>query len=152
MWDDGTGFGVEVVALMLPGVVVEVQSSAIFAGVFVSALFQQTMVKGCPVSDLMVQSSHSAEEFCVGWEGWLEGARSAQLKFDVEDAARVGVLRAERNGFLVLVEEDDFPCTRPWHRDGWVIEFSWFNYFGRMVYMDLFDERFFDSSGFLALT
>ena len=150
MWDDGTGFGVEVVALMFPGVVVEVQSSAIIARVFVSALFQQTMVEGCPVSDLMVQSSHSAEEFCVGWEGWLEGARSAQLKFDVEDAARVGVLRAERNGFLVLVEEGDFPRTRPWHCDGWVIEFSWFNYFGRMVYMDLFDERFFDSSGFFS--
>jgi hypothetical protein len=63
----------------------------------------------------------------------------------------VGVLRAEQNGFLVLVEEGDFPRTGPWHHDGWVVEFSRYYYFGQMVYMDPFDERFYDSSGFLVL-
>jgi hypothetical protein len=86
-----------------------------------------------------------------GWEGWLKGARLAKLRFDAEDMVRVGVLRAEQNGFLVLVEEGDFPRTGPWHRDGWVVIFSRYYYFGRMVYMDPFDERFFDSSGFLVL-
>ncbi len=82
------------------------------------------MVEGRLVLDIMVGSFHLAEEFCAGWEGWLEGARSAQLRFDVEDMVRVGVLRAERNGFLFLAEEGDFPCTGPWHCDGWVVKFS----------------------------
>ncbi len=123
-----------------------------FARVFGSALFQQTMVEGRLVSDIMARSFSSAEEFCAGWEGWLEGVCSAQLRFDVEDVVCIGVLRAERNGFLDLAEEGDFPRTGPWHRNGWVVEFSRYYYFGRMVYMDPFDERFFDSSGFLALT
>ncbi len=58
-------------ALMFPGVVVEVWSSAFFARVSVSALFQQTMVEGPPVSDIMARSFCSTEEFCAGWEGWL---------------------------------------------------------------------------------
>jgi hypothetical protein len=136
--------------LMFPGVAVGVWSSAFFAGVFVSALFQQTMAEGHPISDIMAQSFCSAEEFRAGWEGWLEGARSAQLRFDVEEVVCVGVLCAERNGFLVLAEEGDFPHTGPWHRNGWVVEFSWYYYFGRMVYMDPFDERFFNSSGFFS--
>ena len=42
------------------------------------------------------------------------GACLAQLRFDVEDANCVGVLRAEQNGFLVLAEEHcDFLCTGP---------------------------------------
>ena len=73
------------------------------------------------------------EEFHAGWERWLGGARLAQLKFVVEDAARVGVLPVERNGILVLAEEGDFTCTGPWHCDGWVIKFSWYYYFGWMV-------------------
>ena len=91
-----------------------------------------------------------AEEFCAGWEGWLEGACSTLLRFVVEDMVHVGVLRAERNGFLVLAEEGDFPRTGPWHHDGWVVQYSRYYYFGRMVYMDPFDERFFDSSGFFS--
>ncbi len=132
-------------ALMFPGAVVEVRSSVFFAGVFFSALFQQTMAEGRPVSDIM--SFRLGEEFRTGWEGWLEGARSAQLRFDVEDSVCVGDLRAKRNGFLVLAEEGDFPRTGPWHRDGWAVKFSWYYYFDWMVYMDPFDERFFDSSG-----
>ena len=104
-----------------------------FAGVFVSALFQQTMVEGRPVLDIMVRSFCSVEEFCAGWEVWLEGAPLVQLRFDVEDVVHVGVLRAERNGFLVLAEKGDFPRTGPWHRDGWVVEFSWYYFFGWMV-------------------
>ncbi len=46
-------------------------------------------------------------------EGWFEGACLAQLRSDVEDAVCIGVLRVERNGFLVLVEEGDFPRTGP---------------------------------------
>jgi hypothetical protein len=111
-------------ALMFPGVVVEVRKFAFFTGVFVSALFQQTIAEGRPVLDIMARSFCLVEKFHAGWEGWLEGAHLAQLRFDVEDAVRVGVLRAERNGFLVLVEEGDFPCTGPWHCDGWVVEFS----------------------------
>ena len=101
--------------------VVEVWSSSFFAIVFVSA-FLATMVEGRPISDLMARSFCSAEEFRAGWEGWLEGARLAQLGFDVEDAVRVGVLHAEWNGFLVLADEGDFPCTGHWHHEGWVIE------------------------------
>ena len=101
------------------------------------------MAEGRRVLDVMARSYRSAEEFRAGWEGWLEGARLAQLRFDAEDDVRVGVLRAERNGFLVLAEEGDFPRTGPWHRNGWVMEFSRYYYFGRMVYMDPFDERFF---------
>ncbi len=82
------------------------------------------MAEGRPISDIMTRSFRSAEEFRAGWEGWLEGARLAQLRFDVEDMVCVGVLRAERNGFLVLAEEGEFPCTGPWHRNGWVVEFS----------------------------
>ncbi len=52
------------------------------------------MAEGGPISDIMARSFCSAEEFCAGWEGWLEGAHSAQLRFDVEDMVRVGVLRA----------------------------------------------------------
>ena len=63
-------------------------------------LFYQAMAEGCPVSDIKERSFCSAEEFCAGWEGWLEGAHSAQLRFDAEDMVCVGVLRAERNGFL----------------------------------------------------
>jgi hypothetical protein len=108
------------------------------------------MAEGRRVSDIMARSYCLAEEFRAGWEGWLEGACSVQLRFDAEDMVRVGVLRAERNGFLVLAEEGDSPRTGPWHRNGWVIEFSRYYYFGQMVYMDPFDERFFDSSGFFS--
>jgi hypothetical protein len=69
---------------------------------------------------------------------------------DQTQSVRVGVFCAEWNGFLVLVEEGDFSRTRPWHRDGWVVEFSWYYYFGQMVYMDPFDERLFDSLGFFS--
>ncbi len=72
----------------------------------------------------MAWSFRSAEEFCAGWEVWLEGACSAQLKFEAKDANCVAVLRAEQNVFLVLVEEGDFQRTGPWHCDGWVDEFS----------------------------
>jgi hypothetical protein len=57
----------------------------------------------------------SAAEFHVGWEGWLEGARLAQLASNEDDAICVAVLRAGQNGFLVLAEEGDFPrtCSKP---------------------------------------
>jgi hypothetical protein len=87
-------------------------------------LFSATVVEGRPVLDRMAGSCCSGEEFCAGWEGCLEGACSAQLRFDVDDAVCVGVLRTERNGFLVLVEEGDFSCTGPWHLNGWMIAFS----------------------------
>ena len=90
----------------------------------------------------------SAAEFRAGWEGWLEGARLAQLASNEDDAIRVAVLRAGQNGFLVLAEEGDFSHTGPWHRDGWVDDYSHYYYFGCLVYMDPFDERFFDSLGF----
>ncbi len=63
----------------------------------------------------------SAAEFHAGWEGWLEGAHLAQLASDEDNAIRVAVLCTGRNGFLVLVEEGDFPRMGPWHRDGWVM-------------------------------
>ncbi len=40
-------------------------------------------VEGHPILDRMVRSFHSTEEFCAGWEGWLEGACSAKVKFEV---------------------------------------------------------------------
>ena len=116
MWDAGTGFRVEVVALMFPGGSVRwwLKFGALFFLLeFLLVLFSATMVEGRPVSDLMVRSFCLAEEFRAGWEGWLEGARLAQLKFGVEDAVCGGVLCAERTGFLVLAEEGDFPCTGP---------------------------------------
>ncbi len=91
-----------------------------------------------------------AAEFRAGWEGWLEGARLAQLASNEKDAVRVAVLHAGRNGFLVVAEEGDFPCTRPWHCNGWVDNYSRYYYFGCLVYMDPFNERFFDSSGFFS--
>jgi hypothetical protein len=36
----------------------------------------------------------SAAEFRAGWEGWLEGARLAQLASNEDDAIRIAVLRA----------------------------------------------------------
>ncbi len=93
----------------------------------------------------------SAAEFRTGWEGWLEGAYLAQLASDEDDAIRVAVLRVGQNRFLVLAEEGDFPRTGPWHCDGWVDDYSHYYYFGCLVYMDPFDERFFNSSGFLVL-
>ncbi len=86
-------------------------------------------------------------EFHTGWKGWLDGARLAQLASDEDGAVRVAVLRAGQNGFLVVAEEGDFPCTGPWHHDGWVDNFLRYYYFGCLVYMDPFDERFFDSLG-----
>ena len=78
----------------------------------------------------MARSFCLGGEFCAGWERWLEGACLAQLRFNVEDAVCVGVLCAERNGFLVLAEKGDFPCTWLWHCDAWVIEFFQYYYFG----------------------
>jgi hypothetical protein len=98
-------------------------------------LFSATMVEGRPILNIMAQSFRLAEEFCAGWEGWLEGARSAQLRFNVEDAVCIGVLRVERNRFLVLAEEGDFPCTGPWHPNGWVVKYSQYYYFGWMVFI-----------------
>ena len=94
--------------------VVEVRSSA-FLLEFLLVLFlaTATMVEGHPILDLMVWSCCLVEGFCAGWEGWLEGACLAQRRSDVEDAVCIGVLRVERNGFLVLVEEGDFPRTGP---------------------------------------
>jgi hypothetical protein len=46
-------------------------------------------------------------EFRAGWEGWLEGARLAQLASNEDNAIYVAVLRARRNRFLVLAEEGD---------------------------------------------
>jgi hypothetical protein len=43
----------------------------------------------------------SAAEFRAGWEGWLEGARFAQLASNEDNAIRDAVLHAGRNGFLV---------------------------------------------------
>jgi hypothetical protein len=91
-----------------------------------------------------------AAEFRVGWERWLEGARLAQLTSDRDDAVHVSVLRAGRNGFLVVAEEGIFPCMGPWHCNGWVDNYWWYYYFGCLVYMDPFDKWFFDSSGFFS--
>jgi hypothetical protein len=52
--------------------------------------------------------------------------------------------------FLGLAEEGDFPHTGPWHCDGWVDHYSCYYYFGRLICMDPFDERFFNSSGFFS--
>jgi hypothetical protein len=103
------------------------------------------------VWDCAAQGPGLAMEFHVGWEGWLEGARLAQLASNEEDAVPVAVLCAGQNGFLVVAEEGNFPHTGPWHCDGWVDDYSRYYYFGRLVYMDPFDERFFDSLGFLVL-
>jgi hypothetical protein len=59
-----------------------------------------------------------ATEFRAGWEGWLEGALLAQLASDRDDAVRVAVLHAGKNGFVAVAEEGDFPCTGPWHCNG----------------------------------
>ncbi len=124
-----------------------------FVSVFLHTFFAMSVSSGGDGSVLECAAwggPGSAAEFRAGWEGWLEGARLAQLASDEEDAIRVAVLRAGRNGFMVLAEEGDFPRTRPWHRDGWVDDYSHYCYFGRLVYMDPFDERFFDSSGFFS--
>ncbi len=90
----------------------------------------------------------SAAEFQAWWEGWLECACLAQLASDENNAIRVAVLHAGQNGFLVLAEEGDFPRMGPWHRNGWVDDYSRYYYFSCLVYMDPFDERFFNSLGF----
>jgi hypothetical protein len=137
-------------ALMFPGLVIEVWSSALLLEFLLVLFFSRPWWRGVPFRISWCGVFCSVEEFCAGWEGWLEGAPSVQLRFDVEDVVHVGVLRAERNGFLVLAEEGDFPCTGPWHHNGWVVKFSWFYYFGRMVYMDPVNERFSNSSGFFS--
>jgi hypothetical protein len=63
----------------------------------------------------------------------------------VEDAVCVAVLHVGCDGFLVLVEGGYFLCTGPLHCDGWVDDFLRYYYFGCLVYMDPFDERFFNS-------
>ncbi len=100
------------------------------------------------VLECAAQGPGSAAEFRAGWEGWLKGARLAQLASNEDDAIHVAVLRAGRNGFLVLAEEGDFSRAGPWHHDGWVDDYSRYYYFGCLVYMDPFDKRFFNSSGF----
>ncbi len=97
-----------------------------------------------------MQGFGSAGEFRAGWEGWLEGACLAQLSSDREDAACVAVLPVGQNVFFVMAEEGGFNRMGPWHQDGWVNDFLWYYYFGRLVYMDPFDEQFFDSLGFLS--
>ncbi len=93
----------------------------------------------------------SAAEFRAGWEGWLEGAHLAQSASNRDGAVHVAVLRMGQNGFLVVAEEGDFPCTGPWHCDGWVDNYSRYYYFGCLIYMDPFDEWFLNSLGFLVL-
>jgi hypothetical protein len=92
----------------------------------------------------------SAAEFRAGWEGWLEGPHSAQSASNRDGAVHVAVLRVGQNGFLVVAEEGDFPCTGPWHCDGWVDNYSRYYYFGRLIYMDPFDEWFLNSLGFFS--
>jgi hypothetical protein len=92
-------------------------------------------------SGCVVQGSRSVGEFCAGQEAWLEGACLAHFLFEAEDTVSVAILHVGRNRFLVLEEEGDFPCTEPWHRDGWVDDLSQYYYFGCLVYMDPFDER-----------
>ncbi len=75
----------------------------------------------------------------------------AQLASNRNDTVRVAVLRMGRNGFLVVAEERDFPCTGPWHCDGWDDNYLRYYYFGCLVYMDPFDKWFFDSLVFLVL-
>ena len=60
------------------------------------------------------------------------------------------VLRAGQKNFLVVAEERDFPCTGPWHCNGWVDDNFRNYFFGRLVYMDPFGERFFNSLGFFS--
>ncbi len=57
----------------------------------------------------------------------------AQLASNEEDAVRVAVLRVGRNGFLVVAEEGDFPCTGPWHCEGWVDDYMRYYYFGCLI-------------------
>ncbi len=78
------------------------------------------------ILDCAARGPGSAVEFRAGWEGWLEGACLAQLASDEEDAVHVAVLRAGQNGFLVVAEEGDFPCTGPWHCNGWVDNYLWY--------------------------
>jgi hypothetical protein len=89
-------------------------------------------------------------EFPAGWEGWLEVTCLTQLASDEDDAVRVAVLCAGRNGFLVVAEEGGFPHTGHWHHNGWVDDYSRCYYFGCLVYMDPFDERFLNSLGFFS--
>ncbi len=102
------------------------------------------------VLDYVGQGPGLAAGFHAGWEGWLEGARLAQLAFNRDDAVHVAVLHAEQNGFLVIANEGDFPHTEPWHCDGWVDDYLRYYYFGWLVYMDPSDKRFFDSLGFFS--
>jgi hypothetical protein len=103
------------------------------------------------ILECAAQGPGSAAEFHVGWEGWLEGARLAQLASDEDNAIHVAVLCTGRDVFLVLAEEGDSPRTGPWHRDGWVDDYSRYYYFGHLVYMDPFYEQFFNSLGVLVL-
>ncbi len=42
-------------------------------------------------------------EFYAGYKGWLDSTSKTLLSFEVDDAAHAAVLRAGRNGFLVLL-------------------------------------------------
>ncbi len=74
----------------------------------------------------------------------------AQLSSDRKDAAHVAVLHTGQNGFLVVAEEGGFHRMGLWHHDGCVDDYSRYYYFGCLVYMDPFDERFFDSLRFFS--
>ncbi len=96
----------------------------VFVSVLLHAFFTMSVSSGDDgsVLECAARGPGSAAEFRTGWEGWLEGARLAQLASNEDDAIRVAVLREGRNGFLVLAEEGDFPRTGPWHCDGWVVD------------------------------
>jgi hypothetical protein len=122
----------------------------VFVSVLLHTFFTLSVSSGddCSVLECAARGGPgSAAEFRAGWEGWLEGSCLAQLASNEDDAIRVAVLRAGRNGFLVSAEEGDFPCMGPWHCNGWVDDYSHYYYFGCLVYMDPFDKRFFNSLG-----
>jgi hypothetical protein len=125
----------------------------VFVSVLLHTFFTMSVSSGDDgsVLECAVRGPGSAVELRTGWEGWLEGACLAQLASDEDDAIHVAVLHAGRNGFLVLAEEGDFSHTGPWHRDGWVDDYSHYYYFGCLVYMDPFNKWFFNSSGFFVL-
>jgi hypothetical protein len=79
-------------------VVVEVWSYVSFVSFLLLFLvvWLQTMftssTKGQLILDRMARSFHLGEKVHAGWEGWLEGACLAQVKFEVEDAVHNAVL------------------------------------------------------------
>ena len=60
----------------------------------------------------------------------MRGGFRALVWPDRDDTFCVAILHVGPNGFLVVAKEGDFPCTGPWHHNGWIDDYSGYYYIG----------------------